>query len=96
MRAGVCVYGGESCEKGIKSGKIKLIILDAEISQNTRKHFTEMCTYRNVEMIELQDKERLGRSIGKEHIKIVGVTDNGFCANILVRFKEGSEVYPSN
>jgi ribosomal protein L7Ae-like RNA K-turn-binding protein len=96
MRAGACIYGSEPCEKGIKSGRVKLLILDAEVSENTKKHFRDMCAYRNVEIIELKDKERLGRSIGKEHIKIVGITDSGFCDNILVRFKEGSEVYPSN
>lgn len=91
MRAGCCIYGAEACEKGIKSGKIKLLILDAEVSENTRKRFLEACTYRDIPVIQLKDGEKMGRSIGKEHIKIIGITDNGFVRNILMKFKEGSD-----
>jgi ribosomal protein L7Ae-like RNA K-turn-binding protein len=91
MRSGNCVYGSESCEKGIKSGRVRLVILDADISDNTRKNFSDMCAYRGVDLIELKDCERLGRSIGKKNIKVVGITDSGFSINILKKFKEGSD-----
>ena len=91
MRSGNCVFGSESCERGLKSGKVNLVILDAAVSQNTRKHFTDMCAYRNIDLIELKDCERLGRSIGKANIMIIGVTDSGFCMKLLKKFEEGSD-----
>lgn len=91
MRAGGCVFGATQCEKALKRGKTKLVILDAEVSENTRKHFTELCNYRNIALISLKDEERLGRSIGKDSIKIIGVVDGGFSKNILMKFEEGSD-----
>lgn len=91
MRAGHCVYGAESCEKGVKSGKVKLLILDGDVSENTRKRFGEICAYNGIEIIQLPESERMGRSIGKEHIKIAGITGSGFVKNILMKFKEGSD-----
>lgn len=92
MRAGGCVYGAAQCEKALKSGRAGLIILDAQVSENTRKHFTDMCAYRNIKCIELKDHEGLGRSIGKENIKIIAIIDNGFVMNIYKKFKEGSDL----
>lgn len=91
MRAGGCVFGAEQCEKAVKNGKARLIILDAVVSDNTRKHFTDMCNYRGIALISLKDEERLGRSIGKESIKVIGVIEGGFSRNILKKFEEGSD-----
>jgi ribosomal protein L7Ae-like RNA K-turn-binding protein len=94
MRAGACVYGGAQCEKAVKAGRVKLVILDSQVSDNTRKHFNDICAYRNIVCIEMNDNEGLGRSIGKDNIKIIGVTDNGFSMNVYKKFKEGSD-HPS-
>lgn len=91
MRSGKCVCGAEACEKGVKSGKVKMALLDYGVSPNTRKRFADMCACRGIRLIELKECQRLGRSIGKENIKIIGITDNGFCINILKKFEEGSE-----
>jgi len=90
-RAGGCVFGSTQCENAIKNGKAKLVILDASVSENTRKHFLDMCSYRNIAIIDLKEDERLGRSIGKENIKIIGVIGSGFIKNILKKFEEGSD-----
>lgn len=91
VRAGECVFGAAQCEKAIKSGKAKLVILDGVVSENTRKQFTQLCNNRNTVLIILQEEERLGRSIGKENIRIIGVVNSGFSKNILKKFEEGSD-----
>ena len=72
----------------IRSGRVKLLILDAVLSDSTKRNFVSMCGSRGIETIEVPDQDRLGRSIGKENIKIIGVTDSGFSVNILKKFKE--------
>ena len=44
-KAGKTVSGEFSTEKAVKTGKAWLVIVSEEASDNTRKMFTNMCTY---------------------------------------------------
>ena len=50
-RAGSIASGEFSTEKALKSGKAYLVIVASDASQNTKKHFTDMCSYRNIHRI---------------------------------------------
>ncbi len=91
-RAGRVAGGEFSTEKAIKSGAAYLVILAADASQNTKKHFTDMCTYRNVTCVEYADKNRLGNCIGKEHRASLAVTDEHLAKAIIKKLTETGQL----
>lgn len=84
-RAGKVVKGSVACETGIKSGKIKLLLVDGEASAATQKSFADACRYYKVEMILLDEEGALGQSLGRREIKIAGIADISFAENLKTR-----------
>ncbi len=76
-KAGKIASGEFSTEEAIKSGKAHLVILAEDASNNTKKHFSDMCTYRKVPYFELGTKDEIGHMIGKEFRASVAVIDAG-------------------
>jgi len=83
QKAGKVLSGEFSVEKGLKEGDVVLCIVATDASDNTKKKFKNMCTYRSIDMLELADKEQLGRTIGKQQRATLGITDEGFKKGIL-------------
>ncbi len=50
MKAGKLLSGESSCERAIRSRIVYLVIVADDASQNTKKKFTDMCSYRGVEI----------------------------------------------
>ena len=48
VKAGKLLSGDETCERALKAGKVRLVIVSEDASGNTRKKFMDMCNYRNV------------------------------------------------
>lgn len=82
------VSGEFSTEKAVKEGKAALVIVGSDASDNTRKMFTNMCTFYKTPIYFYADKEMLGRAIGKEMRASVAVTDPGMAANIIKHLEE--------
>ena len=92
-RARKVVSGEFSTEKSVKSGRSCLVIVSEEASANTRKMFTNMCTYYKVPVYFYSDKETLGAAMGKMYRASVAVTDEGLGKAIENRLREaGCEV----
>lgn len=85
-RAGNLVYGQAQCLKGVRSGRISLLLLDGGISENSRKLFTNACRTHNVPLVRLHTEEALGTSVGKSGCRVVGVTDADFARAMMNRF----------
>ncbi len=83
MKAGKVLSGEFMVEKGLKEGEVCLCIVAKDASDNTKKKFNNMCDYRSVRLIELADKEQLGKIIGKKFRATIGITDEGFMNGIL-------------
>lgn len=81
-RAGKVVGGEFSVEKAVRSGKAYLVVVAEDASANTRKHFTDMCTYYKLPLVFTGTKETLGHAIGCEVRASVAVTDSGFAQSI--------------
>lgn len=90
-KAGKVVSGEFSTEKAVKSGKAYLVILASDASGNTRKHFSDMCAYRNIALCIYGNKEELGHAIGKEMRANLAITDRGFADAIRKRIKESND-----
>ena len=87
-RAGKTVSGEFSTEKAVKSGKAFLVIVSEEASGNTRKLFTDKCSYYGVPVELYGTKEELGRAIGKDFRSSLGVCDAGLADLISRQLKE--------
>ena len=74
---------GEFCtEKSVKSFNAFLVILAEDASDNTKKMFTNMCTYYEVPCVIYGTKEELGHAMGKQFRASVAITDEGFAKMI--------------
>ncbi len=78
MKAGKLVSGEFLTEKAVKSGKASMVIVAADASDNTKKMFTDMCTYYKVPLYFWGKKEDLGAAIGRDYRASVALTDAGF------------------
>ncbi|MBQ4045769.1 MAG: ribosomal L7Ae/L30e/S12e/Gadd45 family protein [Lachnospiraceae bacterium] len=91
QKAGKVVSGEFSVEKAIKSGHAYLVILAEDVSENTRKHFTDMCTYHKVPIAFSGTKDELGNVIGRGFRASVAVTDPGFAGSIAKKLEMSCE-----
>lgn len=92
-KAGKTASGELSTEKAIKSGKGRLVIVSEDASANTRKMFSDMCTYYEVPIYIFGNKEELGHSMGKEIRSSLAILDAGFSKAIVkqLELNGGSE-----
>ena len=80
-RARKVVSGEFSTEKSVKSGKSHL----EEASDNTKKKFTNMCTYYKVPIYLFGTKDELGHAMGQEFRASLSVEDAGFARSMVER-----------
>lgn len=78
MKAGKLISGEEACEKAIVGHKAEVIIIAGDASENTKKHFSDMCKYREIEMRVFGTRELIGKYIGKEKRAVIAILDKGF------------------
>ncbi|MCR5451202.1 MAG: ribosomal L7Ae/L30e/S12e/Gadd45 family protein [Lachnospiraceae bacterium] len=81
-KAGKVSSGEFSVEKAIKEGRARLVIIACDASDNTKKHFSDMCTYRDIKHIVFGDSENLGRYCGKDIRKSLAICDEGLATGI--------------
>lgn len=82
-KAGKLISGEDTCERAIKSGKVSLIIVAGDASDNTKKKFHDMCRYRGVNIRIYGEKELLGRYIGKDVRSIVAILEKEFSKHLM-------------
>lgn len=80
QKAGKAVSGAFACEKAIKSGKAKLVLLETSASEATQEQYKSMCDHMNV---PLRMVESVGFAIGKPGRIVMAVTDDAFRKMIL-------------
>ena len=82
MRQRAVESGSFLTEKAVKSGNAKLVIIAEDASDNTRKDFTDMCTYYHVPFCVFGTKDILGHAIGKEFRVVMALTNPGLSDKI--------------
>jgi ribosomal protein L7Ae-like RNA K-turn-binding protein len=86
-KAGKVRSGEYAAEKAIKGGKALLAVLDESASENSKKHWADICKNAGVPLVMT---EGAGRAIGREAHTIACITDNGF-AQMILRCKQEYE-----
>ena len=82
QKAGKIKSGAFATTDAVKSFKAWLVIIATDASDNTKKEFTNMCSFYEVPCWEYSTKEELGASIGKEERSVVAVCDEGFAKSL--------------
>lgn len=82
-KAGFAQGGEFLCEKAVKSGKSMLVLVAKDSSANTKKDFSDMCSFYKVPCYEFGTKDELGHSIGTEFRASVTVNDGGIAKKII-------------
>lgn len=82
-RARKVTTGTDMTINSVRKGKIKLVFLATNASDNTKKLVSDKCKYYNVQVIEEFDSIELSKTTGKKNIMVVGITDNGFSKLLL-------------
>ena len=78
QRAGKLQSGEFQTETAVKTGKALYVIVAKDASDNTRKLFSDKCSFYRVPMVVFGTKEGLGHAIGKEERSSVAIIDEGF------------------
>lgn len=76
-RANRIASGEFQTEHAVKSGAAQLVVVAEDASENTKKQFSNMCSFYQVRQIVYGTRESLGHSIGKEFRATLAVTDQG-------------------
>lgn len=80
-KSGQMAWGNDKCEKVIKSGRTKLILISENAGINTKKHFSDMASFRDIPCA-LVENDSLGAAIGRD-IKTVCITGEGFADAVI-------------
>ena len=96
QKAGCIASGEYAVEKAVKGGLASLVIVAEDASDNTKKMFTNMCTYYHVPVCFFGKKEELGHSMSKEFRASLAITDEGFAKTLVKQMNvNGGSKYES-
>ena len=88
--------GEFAAKEAVRSKTACLVIVAVDASDNTKKMFTNMCTYYKVPILFLGGKEELGHSMGKQMRASLAVVDAGLAKAIVKQMNIiGGSVYES-
>ena len=90
FRAGQTITGTAACEKGLKHGRICLLLLQDDMSESSKKGFSELSARAGVDILTISGENRIGEAIGRPGIMVLGVTDKGFADAIRKNYDGGS------
>ena len=80
MRAGKCIAGDFACERAVKRGNARLVLLDTAASAATQERYSGLCERAGIPCVAVPD---MGRAIGKDGRMVAVVTDARFVQMIL-------------
>lgn len=87
MKSRNLVSGEFATEKSIQSNQAYLVVIACDASANTKKKFTNKCTYYDVPLCFFGTKELLGKAIGKESRSSIALTDRGLAQGLKMQLE---------
>ena len=86
-RAKKVVCGEENVLMNLRSGKCKVVLVASDASSRTIDNFQRKCFFYNAPLVLEFNCEELSKSLGKGMVKIITLTDDGFCKAFLENLK---------
>lgn len=83
MRGRNLVSGEYQTLEAVKKGSAMLVVVAEDASDNTKKLFSDKCSFYKVPLIRYGTKESLGRAIGKDFRSSVCVCDAGLADAVM-------------
>ncbi|HAX03555.1 MAG: hypothetical protein A2Y45_10110 [Tenericutes bacterium GWC2_34_14] len=77
-RARKVVVGTDLTISSLRMGKLHLILLATDASHTTKKKVYDKAKFYQVEVIEELTSFDISMALGKDDIKVIGITDRGF------------------
>lgn len=77
-RAGKIVTGDDTVMAKLRGKKLDAIFIACDASPRTIDKYDKKCFFYNCLMINIFNQNELSKAIGKENIKIIGLSDKGF------------------
>lgn len=69
-----CIWGSEACLEGIRNKKATLIFLDDSASANTKKRFSDACTFHHVPLFLFDATQwNIAQATGRMESKLIGI-----------------------
>lgn len=90
-RAGKVVSGEFATEKAVKNNSAKLVLVATDASDNTKKLFSDKCSFYEIPRYFYGTKDILGHAIGKEMRASAAILDDGFAKAIIPLLEETAE-----
>lgn len=90
-RAGKLCEGYNRCEENILKGKVFLLIISEDVSQNTKDKFRKYCEKHSVSIIEGYTKEELGGILGRPEVNLIGVLDKNVSERLSNLFNDKND-----
>ncbi|WP_096435368.1 YlxQ family RNA-binding protein [Alteribacter populi] len=81
-RARALVTGEDVVLQAVRKGKLRLVIMSEDASENTKKRFTDKCSYYDVPLVIKWTRQSIGNAIGKDERVVVGVEESGFAKKL--------------
>lgn len=88
MKSRNLVSGEFQTLDAIRKGSAMLVIIAEDASDNTRKLFTDKCSWYKVPIAYYGTKESLGGAIGRDFRSSLGVCEAGLADAIMKQLKE--------
>lgn len=85
------VSGEFSTENAVKEGKARLVVVAEDASDNTKKLFTNKCSFYKVPVYIYGEKDVLGHCMGKGSRSSLAVTDSGFAKTLIEHLESSKE-----
>jgi len=81
-RAGTLVYGTDLVRRAVRDGRVHLVVVATDISDNTRQKLEPLLERRSIARIDGPDRAALGAAVGRASLSAVGVQDERFAARL--------------
>ena len=88
MRGRNLVSGEYQTLEAVKKGSAMLVIVAEDASDNTKKLFSDKCSFYKVPIFRYGTKENLGRAVGKDMRSSVGICYEGLAEAIIKLIEE--------
>ena len=88
MKAGKLVSGEFATDKSVKSGSAWVVLVSEDASDNTKKGFSDACSFYDIPRYFFGTKEELRRAIGKSMRSSLAITDENFAKSLIKHLEQ--------
>lgn len=92
MRGRNLVSGEFSTEVAVKDGSAMLVIVAKDASDNTKKLFSNKCSFYEIPYFEYGTKQELGHAMGKELRSSLAIVNDGIAQAMMKQLEESEKL----